>query len=345
VLPLVTVAHGVSGANNFYWPELYVDLPISDYKACPHYAWDTPNRATWEGTSSFDPVLFYSVGEYADDAVSGRLSAKYTPLEVASWLDELVGAGEAALNGVEPPDSGLSAQAQRTVVDLQILARLGRFFAGKFRAAVEYALYRRNRDSLHLEACIEQLRGAHSAYAEIADVASGVYQDDLAFGVGLSDRGSWQDRLAAMHEDRQLLEIELERLGQPTPTPSAPSQLAHRATRRAVEAEFRPPVPFERGAPVKVCLTVTDLTVDGAVLRYRHLNQAEDYEAVTMVREGDDFTATIPAGFTTEPYPLMYFAELRRSGDHPVMVPTLGKALAEQPYVVVHSVQAATGGR
>ena len=41
ILPLVTVVHGVGGSNNGYWPEVYLNLPISSRVHSDHYAGDT----------------------------------------------------------------------------------------------------------------------------------------------------------------------------------------------------------------------------------------------------------------------------------------------------------------
>lgn len=42
ILPLVTVVHGVGGSNNGYWPEVYLNLPISSRVHSDHYAAATP---------------------------------------------------------------------------------------------------------------------------------------------------------------------------------------------------------------------------------------------------------------------------------------------------------------
>lgn len=336
VLPLVTAVHGVSGANNFYSPEMYVDLPISAWKLSTHYSWDTPQPATWEGVSPFDPETFYSIGEYADAALVGRLTPKYTPLEVASWIDAMVREGEDALAKTDESALEDNPQAQRTIIDLRIIAQLGRFFAGKFRAAVEYAFFRRTGDAEYLKQSIGLLQEAHAAYASIPGLFRGVYQEDIAFGVGISDRGSWSDRIMAMREDLHLLTAELKR-GQSGADNEFPVHIERRSDRWAAVAQFATTLPFQRGDPFNVCLVTSESEISGAVLRYRHVNQAEDFETVEMVRTGEGFEAVIPGNYTASPYPLMYLAEVRRDHEQPVFVPAFNDSLSNQPYVVVHS--------
>ena len=73
ILPLVTVVHGVGGSNNGYWPEVYLNLPISSRVHSDHYAGDTDPPANWGGVSPFDPTTFYGIDEYVGGA--GRAGA------------------------------------------------------------------------------------------------------------------------------------------------------------------------------------------------------------------------------------------------------------------------------
>lgn len=336
VLPLVTVVHGVSGANNFYSPEMYVDLPISPWKLAMHYAWDTPQPATWEGSDSFDPELFYSVGEFADAALEGKLAPKYTPLEVATWIETMVREGEGALAKIDEVALHNNPQAQRTIIDLRVISLLGRFFAGKFRAAVEYAFFRRTGDAEYLKESIRFLQEAHAAYASIPGIVRGVYQEDLAFGVGSSDRGNWSDRIMDMREDMHLLTEELKR-AQGGSHSDVVHPLERREERWEAAAEFLPCSPYKRGEPLDVRLQTSDPAITEAFLRYRHVNQGEDFEVVGMQRSGDHFEAAIPGEYTSSPYPLMFFAEVHRNRDQPVFIPAFNDSLSNQPYVVVHS--------
>ncbi|WP_053200219.1 hypothetical protein [Streptomyces viridochromogenes] len=336
ILPLVTVTHGPSAANNAYWPEVYADLPITPWVRERHYAFDTTST-DWQGVSSFDPILFYGVGEYADDAVAGRLCGKYTPLEVAAWLEEFTGDGEAVLHRVRQDLASAGPQARRVLVDAEILIRLGRFFAGKFRAAVAYALWSRTGVREHLTAAADLLERAHEAYAGIVTVAAGVYRDEFTFGHALSERGHWSENLDAMADDLHALRVERDRAtGGAEPVP-----VAHRATRPALDGvRLDVPERFERGAPLHVTLTGRPEAlgrISGVTLHHRRLDQSEDWSRVRMCPDGDGFTATLPADLTTTSYPLMCFAEADLTGEAPVLVPGFRSGLADQPYVVIHS--------
>jgi hypothetical protein len=333
VLPLVAHVHGVSAANNFYTPELYVDLPISQQIKCMHYAWDTLDPRTWEGVSTFDPTLFAGIGEYADAAVDGVLDGRYTPLEVASWLVGMADDGQRRLDAALASLQLDDPQVVRTVVDLRIVIQLARFFAGKFRSAVEYALYRRTGDAALLQASVDILAEAHQSYANIGEIADGVYQDDIAFGVGLSDRGAWADRLGPMKEDLDALRAELASIDSTFTTAQQP---VRRTERWTADAELEAADAYDRAAPLAVRLRTSDI-LESAVLHFRHLNQGETWQSAVMERVEGGYAAEIPAEYTDAEYPLTFFAEVSRRGDHPVFVPALVSTLSNQPYLVRYS--------
>jgi hypothetical protein len=335
ILPLVTVVHGVSGANNFYWPEMYVDLAVSYWKQASHYAFDTPEPRTWEGVSPFDPELFASVGEYADAAVAAEPTAKYTPLEVAAWIDGLVAEGDAARLEAESLADRSDPQTERALIDLSVLAELGRFFAGKFAAAVDYAVYRRTGDTEAFDRAIAALTEAHAAYGRIPALVAGVYQDDLAFGVGVSERGGWRDRLGQMREDLYLLKTERAA----AQAAASASPVTHRRSRRAVGHRFAVADRFERGAPIDVDLLLDDEPARVA-LHYRHLDQSEDYVRAEMTRHGEGWRGVVPGHFTDTTFPVMFYAVAEYDDDAPVLLPGLGAHLSDQPYLVVRSTAA-----
>src|SRR4030095_8502326 len=134
ILPLITTTHLPSAANNNYWPEMYTNHSLFDSENRGSYS-DTPVPRVFGNVSPLDPQLFYRINDYTDDLLSGNVSGKYSPLEVAQWLDEYVEAARQSLSvgiqkvqGKEP-----SPDFKRLVSDVLIQIGLGRFFAAKFR--------------------------------------------------------------------------------------------------------------------------------------------------------------------------------------------------------------------
>ncbi len=210
VLPLVTVAHHPSASNNAYWPEIYTNMPIVD-EARPHPYGDTPKPKRFGAVSPLDPALFSSINEFAEEIVNGQLSGRFSPLDVARWLDGFCEEAERHLLEAESQAADTNAPSfRRLAIDVRLQSGLGRFFAQKLRAGVWYALYERTGDVTALEQALAMYRAARDAWAALAAQAEGVYVNDLTFGLSTHLRGHWSDRLPAIEQDIEDMAAQLE---------------------------------------------------------------------------------------------------------------------------------------
>ena len=308
ILPLITTAHMPSAANAVYWPEIYTNQSIVVDNANDPYS-DTPSPKRFGTVSPLDPQLFSGIDEYADRVIAGSPGAKYSPLEVAQWLDELAGESEKLLAVVKPAD----AAERRLVIDASIQNGIGRFFAAKFRAGVLFAIYARIGDPEARESALAEYRAARAAWQSIADRAKGVYREDLTFGYAPYLRGTWSDRLAAIDRDIAAMEnfhstASIKRL------PALPRRRTV-AVRHEAVATFRPGEPVDIAAKANAPLT----------LHYRHVNQSERWVSTEMKD-----TASIPAEYTKSDYPIQYYFEADGT-----LYPGLSKGFAHPPYFVI----------
>ena len=76
---------------------MYINHSLFDAENRGSYS-DTPVPRVFGNVSPLDPQLFYRINDYADDLLSGEVSGKYSPLEVAQWLDEYVEAARQSLS-------------------------------------------------------------------------------------------------------------------------------------------------------------------------------------------------------------------------------------------------------
>jgi hypothetical protein len=212
-----------------------------------------------------------------------------------------------------------------------VQAGLARFFAGKMRAGLAYALYQRTKDPQHLDEAVGSYRAARDAFAAVVETTTGVYRPDLTFGDRVAEHGHWADRLPAVEEDLAALVLELEtaRAAPPADGVSARVPVIPAGDRPALR--HTPPAAFRPGAEV-VLTAEPDGPFDGTVvLHYRHLNQGEHYRTVEL----DAGAATVPGDYTDSPYPLVYFFTMRHADGDAWIVPGLDETLANQPYHVV----------
>jgi hypothetical protein len=331
ILPLVTVVHGVGASNNGYWPEVYTNLPITAGVDPAHYGRDTEPPPMWGTVSPFDPTMFYVINDWAADALRGRLNGKYTPVEVAGWIEACVdnaAAGVAALVATESDDP----QVRRTAIDVQVLSCLGQFFAAKFRSAADYALYQLSGDRTRLEAALAFNEQARGSFAKIVLITEGVYQANMMFGPELNEHGSWTDRLPAIEADVAAMADELrgaarDGSGGTVTAPDRPVQSGIQHT---------PPSAYSRGDDVRI-EAKAEPDVVAVRLHYRHVNQAEDFQVLDLSKNDDGFADAVPAAYTASTYPLMYFFTVDRGAQGMTIHPGLEPTLANQPYYVVRA--------
>ena len=340
VLPLVTVVHGLGASNNGYWPEMYINMPIAGGARSDHYNFDTAEPTTFGGVSAFDPTLFDRINDHADDLLAGRCSGRYTPVETAQWLERLADEAEESLQEAAASVADDSDPSfRRLAVDVTVQLNLARFFAGKNRAGLSYALYERTQEPGHLAAAVAVYQVARDAFARVVDATTGVYRPDVTFGNRPSEHGHWADRLPGVDSDLAALKTEAEQAGAGAGTdPVDPPQLS-RSSRPDVH--HRRPESFSRGAELPLEVSIEGPFDGGVTLHYRHLNQGEDYRTAEMDEDGQTYRASISAAYTDSAYPLTYFFTVRDSGGDAWIVPGLDQTLSNQPYHLVR--QQATG--
>ena len=166
------------------------------------------------------------------------------------------------------------------------------------------------------------------------------YVPDLTVGELTWLRGNWGDRLPAIDDDIADMEKRLDS-AKPAENPHLVEAVLRalggsgrpnaRVTHEPV-SRFRPKQPLELAFS-----TTTPLVV--ARLYYRHVNQAERFQAAEMTGVGSPvgtrYAATIPETYTDTPYPLQYYFELKSAPDQAWLHPGFAANLANQPYFVV----------
>jgi hypothetical protein len=334
ILPIVTTAHLPSAACDAYWPEIYWNQPIVG-EPRPNPYGDTPAPKTFTHVSPLDPQIFSSIHEHAAELLSGDASGKYSPVEVAQWIEDLA---RETTRQIAPIERASAPDVRRIAIDARIQAGLGLFFAAKLRAGVLYAIHEATSDRRALDEAVAAYRRARQAWADLSEIARAVYAADLSVSDKISERGQWIDRLPAIDED-------IARMAARTDAPPAASDArAAGAIARALGTPNRGPAPcahvapsgFRPGAPVSLEVRVTSATPATIWCCYRHVNQAERFERVQMDASADGtHHATIPAAYTDSPYPLQYYFVVKTSADAAHLYPSLGPDRLQQPYIVL----------
>lgn len=341
VLPLFTLAHGPSADCASYWPEIYSNMPLAGTKLPEPYQ-DTRSPKLFGNVSPFDPQLFQSPDECAGALVSGTVNGKYSPLEVAQWLTDIASAAEKNL-ATARYQLGVSASApdfRRIEEDVLIQRGLGLFFAGKLRSAVLWRLFTLTGNRAAGEAAIASYSEGRDAWAMMAERAKGVYLSDITYCNGRSLRGHWLDRIPAF--DADIADLRERVAASVAPINKIDSTTAQRALKMATAVPMRPTpavhhIPeskFHSGQPLVVTLDCHAAELSGVTLHYRHVNQAERWQSVGLVRTGNSFHGEVPAAYTAHRYSLQYYFEIATVTEA-TLFPPLDAHLANVPYFVL----------
>ncbi len=336
ILPIITTAHAPSAGNNTYWPEIYLNQSIID-AAHPGPYTDTPIPRVFGMVSPLDPQLFYRMTDFADDLLKGERSGKYTPIEVAQWIESYAATALAAVRNAESLANGRDGtDYRRLVVDISVAANLGRFFGAKFRAGVLYCLFDKTGDRYAVEEALNAYKRAREAWTAIVIPTKGVYMADITVGEMRQLRGDWADRLGDIDADIALMAGKLSS-AKPTqtagPIAAAIAEALGKPQRVPAIGKHTPAASFIAGRALglEFAAEADYLSVQ---LHYRRVNQAERWQAVPMQSDDRHWRAAIPAKYTQSPYPLQYYFEMRHSPSSAALYPGLGENLARQPYFV-----------
>jgi len=337
ILPTVTAAHAPSAGNNTYWPEVYLNHSLID-AAHPGPYTDSPAPRVFGTVSPLDPQLFYRMVDFAGDALKGERSGKYTPIEVAQWIEDYGAAAAASLARGEKLATGKERpEYRRLTIDIAVAADLGRFFGAKFRAGVLYHIFEQTGDRAALEAALKSYRAARQTWAGIAARTNGVYMADITVGETRVLRGHWADRLPEMDADIAAVAAKLDS--------AKPAQADGRIVRAIAEALGRPRRPaaagrhappdgFQPGRPLALEFAA-EKNYASVLLHYRRVNQAERWRSAPMESAGRLWRAAISSEYTQSPYPLQYYFELKEAPESAALYPGLGERLTGQAYFVV----------
>src|SRR5690606_9084508 len=132
---LVTQAHGPSIANNAYWPEIYTNITLLGEDTPLPYGFDMDTPLRFGNAPTFDPQMFSNAREYVASLIEGEADRRYSPLDVAHWLNQTADKVEIAAIKAKQCRDLHQPFTQRLLLDAQVVAGIGRFFAAKFRGA------------------------------------------------------------------------------------------------------------------------------------------------------------------------------------------------------------------
>lgn len=345
ILPLITAFHMPVHPQLSYWPEvstggaLFVENNHRPYRYMGR-------EVSYGAAEPSDPGLFYGIDDYVDDARSGGLAPRYTPLQVADWLAACAGATRQAVKGLDAA-AGIEGAAgyPSTRLDFLLLADLADYHAEKVRAAVALAEYERSGETADLEASFGAMNRALGAWRALAERGNGSYHENLVFQAGSLEggrMGHWRDFLPELEAD--LARLEALRGGEPGAATGHSSRslidipAEAPATGGLDTVSALVPEEWEHGRELTVELLLDALGGERGSwnLHYRHANQLEGaFERKVMEATQRGFRATIPASYLAPQWDLLLYFSTVVSKRETRIYPGLYNAEHPLPYLVV----------
>jgi hypothetical protein len=299
---------------------------------------DLPRYAKAEGS---DIQQFASFDEEAKNLVEGGETAKTRPGETSRWFTKAASDITAqVVQADKHVGSHRNKEFDSTITDLKILANLALYHARRIPAAVNYCVFQRTGDATALDAAIGHERTAIEAWRQLVAAAGDVYNQDLTMGVrGAGLCGHWKDELAALEKGLVALERQRRDL--------QPGVATRHAPRYAVRPDdvgiaglvviHQAITAARAGKPLAVTAQVrAPAGVKWVHLRYRSVNQHEDYRTLPMLptSEKDCYRAVVPPEHIVPAWDFMYLIEIMDNRGNGRIYPDLNK---ETPYIVVRT--------
>ena len=339
VLPLITTAHLPSASNHSFWPEIYANMPIVAGSEPSPYN-DTPKPNIFSTVSPLDPQLFSSITEFVGGLLDGSKSAKYSPLDVAVWLETFTGASDGALTLMRKQASAPSKpEFRQWEEDVLIQNGIGKFFAAKLRSGMLYEVYTKTGNQQAGKLAVTKYAEARDIWAAMAKRAAKVYKNNVTYGRTPGRRGHWADRQPGIDTDLTAMREAVDgSQTAPDASKQANADLAVKlitgsAVRAKLECTHTPAEKFTPGQPFNLELGLA--RPEGSVeLFYRHVNQGERWRSMPMQAVGGKFTVAIPGEYTDSVYPLQYYFVITTEKSASPY-PGFNETLSNQPYYAI----------
>jgi hypothetical protein len=253
------------------------------------------------------------VYDEATSLLQGTDTAMRRPEETSAWF---AGTSAAILAEITQAERAIGAHSspefKAAAVDMKILAGLARYHSERLLGGVEYNLYKLGGGLHAFDNAIEHERRAVQAWTDVVTAAGDVYTARQTFGIpSRAFPHHWSDELKMLESDFDALLAE-RKTAVARPDAKVAQLRTFDPTVRTLSAVLTRPASASPGRDLVVSAKVTAAAgVKWVRLRYRHVNQKEDYQAVEMAldpRTGEH-AAAVPASFVNSKWDLMYFVE------------------------------------
>ena len=285
-----------------------------------------------------DMQQFASFDEEAQLLIEGGETARILPSTNSQWFEQtsadinkLISEAEKAVG------NNRNKEFNSTITDLKILSNLALYHSRRIPAAVSYRLFERTQAVSALEDAIAYERNAIEAWRQLVAAAGDVYTNNLMMGVCIADLcGHWKDELVSLEKGLASLEQKRRSFKAEGVVKTAPNyKLVSNANYdKLFQVTHQAVTGVSVGKPLTISVKVSaPAGVKWVRLRYRSVNQEQDYQSLPMDPSGEknSYQALVPAGQINPKWDFMYFIEVMDKKGNGRIYPDLNK---KTPYII-----------
>lgn len=286
-----------------------------------------------------DLQQFLNFDEEAKLLLEGGETAKVRPSTNSLWfqktaadINHLIDEAERAIG------NNRNKEFNSTIVDLKILSNLALYHSRRIPAAVSYNLFEQTNNISALNDAIAYEKNAIDAWRQIVAAGGDVYADNLMMGVCVADLcGSWKDELVSLEKGLESLEQKRKSFKPTGTVKQAPhyTVVPDMNYDKQFSIIHQPVTSARVGEPVTIKVKVSATAgVKWVRLRYRNVNQEEDYQTLPLLATGekDTYQAVVPASQINPRWDFMYYLQVMDNKSNGRIYPDLNK---ETPYIIV----------
>ncbi len=185
VIPLIYCAHCQGPDHLNMAPEFETGGSLADFASVP----------------PLDTLTMQSIPEYVQRLISGRLSARTSPLEMADMVESAAAEAQSAIREAKHAATTSLPELADWEADITCLHHLGVYYAAKLRAATALTLYRTTRDPYHLDRARAHTGEAIAAWRELARVTGEYYQPFVESMRPRTEAFQWSDLTPSVEAD------------------------------------------------------------------------------------------------------------------------------------------------
>ena len=341
IVPFVTTAHMPVHPSIRYWTEMNTGWAIfkeNNLNKEMHYDWQ--ENITYGTSEPSDHGLFYAIDRYAKDLTDNDLKGKYSPLQVAQWLEELACSTGLLVKEAEKVGGESCAELKAMLVDFSMLCDFAEYHADKMRAALAVELWNIKKAPELLADAKIYLNRALTHWKALSEKGLENYYHDLDYSTAgtLTRRGTWNDMTCEIEADCKTLdELISEGCAQLSEEPSGQIESVYLPPEcRVMFADLPDWAPV--GEDIRIDVAVSGLWNAGSAptLHYRYTNQTAGlYKTMPMKKSPDGYTAVIPAEFVIPEWDIQVYITVQERSGACTIFPGIYHPIYPHPFHVI----------